>query len=99
MATIDDLHYAFGIATKEALVEVYFSGELTQRDLVKYATYFIDNLPLEHNLNGNVWATITGIINDFNTSNSDLKRRSISHKQAVYLIGNLYDYNNQMMVI
>lgn len=86
--SISDLIYAFEIADEDLLIELYYQGSLNQSDIVKVSSYFVSNLPEYHGVNGNVWATMCGIIDDYQRNNNPLERK-ITDRQAVYLIGNL----------
>lgn len=80
---INDLIYIFEIAELDSLIDLYYRGKLTQRDIIKIGLYLIDNLPTNHGINGNVWATMAGIIDFYR------EHDSMSDKQAVYMIANI----------
>jgi hypothetical protein len=88
--SLTDLIYAFEIANKDTLISLYLDGELSQNDIVRLGKYFVNHLPEHHSVNGNVWATMCGIIRDY-FEDPDPLEREITHKQAVYLISNLRD--------
>ena len=86
--SLSDLIYAFEIANEDTLISLYYNGDLNQSDIIRLSKYFVNNLPEHHSINGNVWATMCGIINNYFEEANPLERE-ISNKQVVYLIGNL----------
>ena len=85
---LTDMIYGFEIANKDTLVSLYKDGTITQEDIIKTANYFLKRLPDNHQLNGNTWNTMYGIISDY-YEDPDPLERTVSHKQIWWLLHTL----------
>ena len=92
MNKINDLIYAFEIASNDILVSEYWDKHLSDKDLIYMARYLINNLTDNHTMNGNHWNTMLGIIHYYYDEDENPNPHSISTKQAVWLIAHIKKY-------
>lgn len=84
MNTLNDLIYAYEIASVDELSDLYYRDILTQKDIIRISRYFVNNIPRNHKINGNVWMTVCGIIHWYDEHNN-----SMTDAQAIYLVANV----------
>jgi len=91
---IEKMQYMFESFDEKNIINAYYSGDLNLTHLMTFAKHYTDTIARSrgnHTMNGSDWATMCGIINDWQKSHPDPRERDLSNKQVSFLINTISD--------